>query len=126
MFTHMRTLNTSKKPASQDWHPADIVAAIWKRGSSLRRLDRLNHYADGALRNALARPWPKAEAIIAAFIGVPAREIWPSRYDDEGAPKSGRNQRGIGRRGRLSVQHTSPIDSRNVKREKMREQKKAA
>ena len=121
----MRTSNTSKKPVSQDWHPADIVAAVWKRGSSLRRLDRLNHYADGALRNALARPWPKAEAIIATFIGVHPREIWPSRYDSEGLPLSGRNQRGIGRRGKLAVKHNTAIDSRNVKRQTANEQRGA-
>lgn len=122
MFTRMRNVNSPKKPVSQDWHPADVVAAIWKRGSSLRRLDRVNHYSDGALRNALARPWPKAEAIIAAFIGVQAREIWPSRYDSEGHPLSGRGQRGIGRIGKLAVKHNTAINSRNVKTDARDEQ----
>ena len=82
----MRTTPAPKKPASQDWHPADIVAAIWKRRSSLIRLSRLNGYADGSLRLALSRPWPKAEGIIAKFLNLTPQEIWPSRYDANGEP----------------------------------------
>ncbi|WP_420890740.1 helix-turn-helix domain-containing protein [Dickeya fangzhongdai] len=35
------------------------------------------------LGNALIRPWPKGELLIAEALGVPAYEIWPSRYFDE-------------------------------------------
>ncbi|MBI6262380.1 helix-turn-helix domain-containing protein, partial [Proteus mirabilis] len=49
-----------------DWHPADIIAALRKRGTTLA--------------NALSRPWPKGEKIIADFLGVAPSEIWPSRY----------------------------------------------
>jgi len=120
----MRTLNTSKKPAQQDWHPADIVAAIWKRGSSLRRLSREHGYGESSLKNAMLLPWPKAEAIIAAFIGVHPRAIWPTRYDSKGQPLSGRGQRGIGRRGKLAVKHNTGTNSRNVKSEAKDEQRK--
>lgn len=54
---------------AQDWHPADIIAAIKKRGTSL-----------STLNNALARRWPKGEKIIADFLNVSPAEIWPSRY----------------------------------------------
>ena len=78
-----------KKPAPQDWHPADIMAAIWKRRTSFRRLSRLNGYAADSLKMALRRPWPKAEKIIAEFIGTSPEQIWPSRYEPDGTPKTG-------------------------------------
>lgn len=83
----MRTAALPKKPASPSgWHPADIVAAIRKRRTSLRRLSRLNGYAAGSLRIALQRPWPKAEKIIAAALGVEPQDIWPTRYGADGKP----------------------------------------
>jgi Ner family transcriptional regulator len=75
----------------------DILAAIKKRGTSLSRLSQSHGYSPDALRNALTRPWPKAEAIIAAYLGTTPQTIWPSRYHPNGLPKSGRGERGIGR-----------------------------
>lgn len=92
-----RSIGTTKKPVSQDWHRADIVAAIWKRGGSLQRLSRQHGYRPDSLNQALHHPWPKAERLIAEFIGVPARRIWPSRYHSDGSPRSGRGERGLGR-----------------------------
>jgi len=83
----MTTHPTPRKPALSDWHPADIIAAIWKRRTSLIRLSRQNGYADGSLSVAMSRPWPKAEKIIADCIGVPPQEIWPSRYHQDGTHK---------------------------------------
>jgi Ner family transcriptional regulator len=90
-------IDKTKKPASEDWHKADIVAAIWKRDTSLQRLSRQRDYSDAALATALHRPWPKAERIIAGVIGVAPHAIWPSRYNEDGTSKSGRGERGIGR-----------------------------
>lgn len=73
-----------------DWHPADVVAALRKRGWSLRQLSREHGYVPTALANALRMPWPKAEGIIANAIGVEPKTIWPSRYDATGLPRSGR------------------------------------
>ncbi|OOZ41692.1 hypothetical protein BOW53_02845 [Solemya pervernicosa gill symbiont] len=79
----MRTTKHTQKAAPEDWHRADIKAALEKKGWSLRRLSLANGYKDGnTLKNALARRWPKAEKIIADVIGVPPSEIWPSRYPD--------------------------------------------
>ena len=87
IHTIMPSASPPKKPAPpQDWHRADIVAAVWKRRSSLIRLSRQNGYADGSLCLALHRPWPKAEKIIADFIGVRPHDIWPSRYHADGTP----------------------------------------
>lgn len=66
-----------------DMHPADIVAAMKKRKTSLAALSRKVGLSSGTLANALKRPWPKGEFIIAAALGMHPSEIWPSRYYDK-------------------------------------------
>ena len=85
----MNTLSKSKKPARQDWHKADIKAAVEKAGYSLRQLSMLHGKAACYMKEALARPLPKAEAIIAKLIGRAPSDIWPSRYEPDGTPKRG-------------------------------------
>ncbi|MCM2368538.1 MULTISPECIES: helix-turn-helix domain-containing protein [Proteus] len=63
-----------------DWHRADIVAALHKKGLSLSQLSVEAGLSPSTLRNALRAPYPRAEQIIAKAIGIPAEEIWPSRY----------------------------------------------
>jgi len=63
-----------------DWHKADIIASLRKKGTSLAALSREAGLRSSALANALVRPWPKGEQIIAEAIGMPPEEIWPSRY----------------------------------------------
>jgi len=89
----MVTTRAPQKPAPQDWHPADIIAALWKRRMSLRRLSRLSGFAGDSLKMAVRRPWPKAEKIIADFLGVAPQAIWPSRYNADDTPKSGLHSR---------------------------------
>lgn len=76
----------------QDWHPADIIAAVKKRKTSLAALSRANGLCSSTLANALNRPWPKGEQIIAQAIGVSAAQIWPSRYFDEQGQYQDRSQ----------------------------------
>lgn len=78
----MSTLESAKKSQTDaDWHRADIVAALHKQGWSLRRLSLKHGYKSaGALKNALDRPWPKGQKIIAEAIGLPPETIWPTRY----------------------------------------------
>ncbi|MBG6243677.1 hypothetical protein CS369_00250 [Candidatus Symbiopectobacterium sp. 'North America'] len=64
----------------QDWHPADIIAAIKRKGTSLAALSRASGLASSTLANALTRRWPKGELLIAQAINVSPEEIWPSRY----------------------------------------------
>jgi Ner family transcriptional regulator len=79
----MNQLNRAKKQPSQDWHRADIVAALWKSGWSIRRLSTHHGYASPTtLNTALDRPWPKGERLIAEAIGVHPSAIWPSRYQN--------------------------------------------
>ncbi|WP_312119204.1 helix-turn-helix domain-containing protein [Pantoea vagans] len=66
----------------EDWHPADIIAALHKRGMTLAALSRAAGLSSSTLANALTRPWPKGECLIADAIQVHPSEIWPSRYYD--------------------------------------------
>jgi len=76
-----------KKPAPQDWHPADVKAALDKAGWSFRQLGLHYGYENGnSLNDVLRKPWPKAERIVAAALGVKPQAIWPSRYDADGTP----------------------------------------
>ena len=78
----------------RDWHPADIKAALEKRGWSLARIARENGYrCTTTPADALRRPYPVMEAIIAGIIGTTAARIWPSRYDENGRPRGPRAAR---------------------------------
>jgi len=90
LYLTMSNVDSPKKPVSDDWHPADIKAALEKAGWSLRRLSLHNGFSDGLLKHALHRPYPRAERMIARAIGVKPQDIWPSRYDNR------RPKRGIG------------------------------
>ncbi|MEZ3500161.1 helix-turn-helix domain-containing protein [Pantoea sp. KPR_PJ] len=66
----------------EDWHPADVIAALRRRGTTLAALSRQAGLSSSTLANALSRPWPKGEWLIADAIDVHPAEIWPSRYYD--------------------------------------------
>ena len=85
----MTAKNRTKKPVGKDWHKSDIKAAIEKAGWSCRQLAKLHEKSHSYFSDALMRPNPKAQQIIAKIIGQPAPTIWPSRYDENGAPKRG-------------------------------------
>ncbi|MCO6523590.1 MAG: helix-turn-helix domain-containing protein [Candidatus Schmidhempelia sp.] len=73
---------------NQDWHKADIIAALRKKGTSLSAESRKAGYASNSLANALSRPWTKGEKIIADVLGLPPEVIWPSRYKKNRRMKS--------------------------------------
>ena len=87
----------SKKASTKDWHRADIKAALEKAGWTLRKLSTQQGYSPNTVKVALEKPYPNMERIIANAIGIPPWEIWPSRYHSDHTPKSGRNERGLGR-----------------------------
>ena len=92
-----------KKMADTDWHNANIIAELKvKTGKSLRQLSEDHGLSANTLGQALQRPYPNAERIIAAAIGVDPQVIWPSRYNSEG--KSSR------RKGKRSITKNHPID----------------
>lgn len=76
----MSVLNNQKE--TQDWHRADIIAALHKQGWSLRKLAEAHQLHPSTLKSALDKPYPKSERIIASAIGVPAEEIWAKRFSD--------------------------------------------
>ncbi|NVM78871.1 Ner family transcriptional regulator [Duganella sp. SG902] len=76
----MSEVTNQKTASSADWHRADVVAALHKKGWSLRELSRQSGLNAGTLKSALDRPYPKGEQIIASAIGISAMEIWPQRY----------------------------------------------
>ena len=63
----------------QDWHPADIIAALKKRGTSLAAVSCNAGLASSTLTNALSR-WPKGERLIAEALGIAPEQSWPSRF----------------------------------------------
>jgi Ner family transcriptional regulator len=72
---------------AEDWHPADVLAALKKRGRSLSGLSVENGYNASAAGKALKQPWPAMELIIATALQMTPQEIWPSRYDLDGKPQ---------------------------------------
>lgn len=63
-----------------DWHSADIIAVLKKRGTSLSAVSRNSGLESSTLANALIRHWPKGERLIAEALGIAPEQIWPSRY----------------------------------------------
>jgi Ner family transcriptional regulator len=72
----MRTNATTS--TQEDWHPADVLAALKKRGVSLRQLAFRHEYKH--IDRVLRSPWLAAEKLVADALGVKPDVIWPSRY----------------------------------------------
>ncbi len=68
---------------TQDWHRADIIAALKKAGWSMSALSQHHGYGRTTLASAFERKWPKGEALIAEAIGLSPQAIWPSRYEEK-------------------------------------------
>lgn len=68
------------KGSASNWHRADIVAALHKRGLSLSALSRQNGLASRTLSNAFERHYPRAEKIIAEALETTPEVLWPERY----------------------------------------------
>jgi Ner family transcriptional regulator len=78
--TNFAFMTITRPAAHQDWHPADVLAALKKRGKTLSGISKANGYHATAAGKALKQSWPAMEAVIAAAIGVAPEEIWPARY----------------------------------------------
>ena len=89
----MTQLIKPKNTSLSDWHPADIKAALEKKGWSIRRLSAHSGLSPRTLANVIRNPYPKGEQIVAGAIGINAYEIWPSRYGSDGLPNRGRRPR---------------------------------
>jgi Ner family transcriptional regulator len=79
---------TAKKASQGDWHPADIKAALHKRGITLMGLaTACGLTGSSSLSAALVRSYPANEKRIATALGVHPKEIWPTRYNNDGSRK---------------------------------------
>ncbi|HFS8942385.1 TPA: transcriptional regulator [Enterobacter roggenkampii] len=63
-----------------DWHRADVIAALKKKGTSLAQVSREAGLGSRTLSNTFARRWPRGEQLIAAALDTTPQMIWPSRY----------------------------------------------
>lgn len=73
--------NTSRK----DWHPADIKAALHKNGITLAGIAQAYGLKDStSLSACLVRSMPANEKRIADALGLHPKDIWPSRYFENG------------------------------------------
>ncbi|EDV3051891.1 helix-turn-helix domain-containing protein [Salmonella enterica] len=70
-----------------DWHSADIIAALRKKGTSLAAVSRGAGLSSSTLANALTRPWARGEKLIADALGISPETIWPSRYFNDGGDR---------------------------------------
>lgn len=95
-----------KKSSPKDWHPAQVKAALHMRGITLKGLaDAHGLTSSSTLSAALTRSYPANEKRIADALGVHPKEIWPSRYNDDGSRKP---------QGFRAVQSTAYAHVRNV------------
>jgi Ner family transcriptional regulator len=70
-----------------------------KKRWTLRGLSLASGYSAKAVGFALVRAWPAVEVIIARELQLHPKEIWPSRYNDDGTPRR-RTAHAIRNRGR--------------------------
>jgi len=89
----------AKKANQEDWHPADVKAALIKLGITLRSLALAHGLKDStSMSAALVRSLPANEKRIADALGMHPKDIWPSRYNEDGSIKP---------RGFRAVQHNA-------------------
>lgn len=80
--------NAAKKTSPEDWHPADIKAALHKKGITLAGLAQAHGMTSSStLSSTFVRSYPLNEKRIADAIGVHPKVIWPSRYNADGTRK---------------------------------------
>lgn len=97
----------AKKAGQSDWHPADVKAALHKAGITLSGIAKAHGLTStSTLSVALVRSYPAGEKRIADALGIHPKEIWPSRYFDDGTRRP---------QGFRAVQSTSHAWARNVK-----------
>lgn len=83
------------------WHREEIKAAIRMRGISLEALSETNGLDKRSCSLALLRPHFAAELVIAEFLGVSPRQIWPQRYDGDGTYRHSKSRKYHTRKGRV-------------------------
>lgn len=78
---------------NSNWHQADIIAALRKKGTNMSALSRSVGLSSSTLANVLRSPWPKGEWIVADALELHPSIIWPGRYFDKSGRLLERNTR---------------------------------
>ena len=73
----------SKQPDGS-YHPVDIKAEVEKRGMNLKQLALDAGLNQNAVISALRRPSKSGELVLADFLGVPVKYLFPTRWDSKG------------------------------------------
>lgn len=68
----------------RSWHRQDIIAALKKKKSSLAEVGRSIGFSRSTMAWALMKPHARANAAIAAALGVSMHELWPDWYASTG------------------------------------------
>ena len=89
------------------------MAELHKRDISLAQLALSLGLARGTIQNALHRPYPTAELVIANALEVKPHEIWPSRYDADGKSLIGSKSGRVKMKGHLAIK-TGGVNPQNV------------
>lgn len=80
------TTSSPKKASHQDWHKEDVKAALRKKNITLKALaDQHGLTSSSPLSAALERSYPINERRIADALGLHPKDIWPSRYFEDGS-----------------------------------------
>jgi len=76
-----------ERQANTGWHPADIKAALAKKGWTFYSLSRhLGHKNANSAAAVIQKPWPVVQKLIGEIICIDPAEIWPDRYNTDGSP----------------------------------------
>jgi len=79
-MTHM--LVPLEESARREW----IKFQLRVRGTSFSAIARELGVSRHAPRQALDKPYPKMERVIAEKLGLKPQQLWPERYDETGQP----------------------------------------
>jgi Mu-like prophage fluMu DNA-binding protein ner len=75
----MSVLENTKKTAV-NWHKADILAELKKKGWTLRSLAAEGNVSYSTLKTVFDKSYPKMERLVANAIGIAPEIIWAERF----------------------------------------------
>ena len=71
-------------PTIEDTPPEEIRYLLAREGFTFADVDRMHGLHPGTARNSARKPYANGEKAISQTLGLPARLIWPSRYEADG------------------------------------------
>ena len=74
-----------KKASQKDWQPHDVIHALRQKNLTLAGIARAHKLKDSSsLSAAMVRSYPANEKRIADALQLHPKDIWPSRYFEDG------------------------------------------